>query len=171
MEEEWEPSASDMLPIFIRVQDLQKRLLEHEDTFNGRWNWVDAYLLLLHGEASEQYMFLRQALLARRVIMLLDGIDEAGKVREQLERHINTVLAPQGHMIMLTSRPSTATQSLGADGLWKGFHRLQLSTLSDSLQQCVYVAGPTHTSFPLMDHLWHYASSACVSSRYWQASD
>jgi hypothetical protein len=39
----WEPKREELLPIFIRVQDLQKRLLDDEEHFNSKWNWVDAY--------------------------------------------------------------------------------------------------------------------------------
>jgi hypothetical protein len=44
--------------------------------FERAWNWVDAYLCLVHGLGSELYRFLRQAMVARRVLLLIDGIDE-----------------------------------------------------------------------------------------------
>ena len=48
-------------------------------------------------ERSERYLMLRQAMMARRVLLLLDGHDEGGQVRAQIERHVTQVIAPQGH--------------------------------------------------------------------------
>lgn len=128
------PPADAMVPILIRVQDLQKRLLSHENEFSHAWNWVDAYLRQLHGESSEAYRFLRQVLMARRGLLLLDGIDEGGTARERIERHLATVLAPQGHLLLLTSRPNGVTEELFAAD---GFHTLQLKPLTDGQQQSV----------------------------------
>ena len=57
------PSAipyHSLVPILIKVQDLQKRLLSDPPMFTKAWNWVDAHLRQLHGESSEMYRFLRQ---------------------------------------------------------------------------------------------------------------
>ena len=62
-----------LLPILVRVQQLQARLLEQEDAFASAWNWVDAFLRLKHGAASQLYRMLRQAMMARRALLLLDG--------------------------------------------------------------------------------------------------
>ena len=75
-------------------------------TFERAWNWVDAYLCLVHGLGSELYRFLRQAMVARRVLLLIDGIDEGGHARKRVEQHIVEVLAPQGFVIVVTSRPN-----------------------------------------------------------------
>lgn len=119
-----------LVPILVRVQQLQKRLLEDGDAFAASWNWVDSFLRLKHGEASSLYRMLRQAMMSRRALLLLDGIDEGGKARERIERHITEVLAPQGHVLLVTSRPA------GIDGSrYAHFHRLSLSGLSDVQQQ------------------------------------
>ena len=50
-----------------------KKLLlteEHRPVFASAWNWVDAYLRCTHGEASDLYHFLRQAMAARRALLL-----------------------------------------------------------------------------------------------------
>ena len=49
----------------------------------------------VHGSTSEMYLMLRQAMLARRALLLIDGLDEGGKVRNEIERHVTEVLAPQ----------------------------------------------------------------------------
>ena len=47
------------------------------DAFASSWNWVDAYLRVVHAaERPELYRMLRQALMARRALLLFDGLDE-----------------------------------------------------------------------------------------------
>ena len=43
---------------------------------------------------------------ARRALLLLDGLDEGGQVRNEIDRHVLEVLAPQGHVLLCTSRPA-----------------------------------------------------------------
>ena len=38
---------------------------------------------------------LRQAMMARRALLLIDGLDEGGRKRAEIERHVAEVLAPQ----------------------------------------------------------------------------
>ena len=52
---------------------------------------VDAYLRCTHGERSEMYRFLRQAVMARRALLLLDGLDEGGQMRDEIERQEESV--------------------------------------------------------------------------------
>jgi hypothetical protein len=101
-------TKSDLVPILIKVQELQRRLLTDtaQEVFARSWNWVDAFLQCVHGIDSAPYRMLRQALMARRALILLDGIDEGGKKREAIERHVTQVLAPQGHVMLVTSRPN-----------------------------------------------------------------
>ena len=119
---------SELVPVLIKVQQLQRALLDQPDTFGAAWNWVDAYLRL--EEPPVVYRFLRQALLARRVLLLLDGIDEGGAKRNEIELHVTEVLAPQGHVMLCTSRPAGLTEERFA-----GFHRLHLSPLTEVQQQ------------------------------------
>ena len=86
---------------------------------------------LEHGD-SELYRMLSQAMMARRAVLLIDGIDEGGKARERIERHIAEVLAPQGHVLIATSRPAGIDEARFAR-----FHRLSLSGLSHAQQQQV----------------------------------
>ena len=82
--------SSELIPILIRVELLQKLLLEHPSSFEGSWNWVDAYLRL-KSKANEElpyYRMLRQAMMARRAVLLLDGLDEGGAARDRIERHV-----------------------------------------------------------------------------------
>ena len=92
---------TELVPILVKVQVLQRRLLEAPDAFAGSWNYIDAYLRLEH-EANQPalYRMLRQAMMARRALLLLDGLDEAGAKRVEIERHVVDVLAPQGHVLL-----------------------------------------------------------------------
>jgi hypothetical protein len=124
-----------LIPVPIKVQQLQRRLLmeEHRSVFGRMWNWVDAYLLITHGAGSERYLFLRQALMARRALVILDGIDEGGRARREIERHVTEVLAPQGHVMLVTSRPAGFNWSI----FERGFHAMVLRQLSDHQQRQV----------------------------------
>ena len=119
----------------IKIQNLQKRLLSpgNRERFSRAWNWVDAYLQCLHGADSEHYRMLRQAMLARRTLLLLDGLDEGGQVRAQIERHVSEVLALQGHVMLVTSRPAGVREELFS----RHFHRIVLRPLSDAQQKQV----------------------------------
>ena len=121
-----------MVPILIKVQELQRHLLTETNRpiFERSWNWVDAFLQCVHGADSDLYCMLRQALMARRALVLLDGIDEGGKARDEIERHVTEVLAPQGHVMLVTSRPA----GLKEERFRQHFERVQLEPLSDEQQ-------------------------------------
>ena len=117
----------------VKVQLLQRRLLQDEGAFAASWNWVDAFLKAEHGAASpDHYLMLRQALMARRVVLLLDGIDEGGVARERIERHVADILLPQGFTMLCTSRPSGLNEAR-----FVSFQRLKLSPLADAQQELV----------------------------------
>ena len=99
------PARDALVPIAIKVVDLERLLLapRHRATFASAWNWADAYLRATLGRAAPRYRFLRQvmptptptltltlnrtltltltlsqAMMARRGLLLLDGMDEGG---------------------------------------------------------------------------------------------
>ena len=119
---------SEMLPILIKAQRLQARLLESPQAFAAAWNWVDAFLRLEH--PAPLYRMLRQALASRRALILLDGLDEGGQARERIERHVAEVLAPQGHVMLVTSRPAGLDRSRFA-----AFRQLRLEPLTEAQQR------------------------------------
>ena len=53
------PGNDALIPVVIRVQQLQKRLLsaEHTSLFSSACNWADAHLQITHGADSERYDF------------------------------------------------------------------------------------------------------------------
>ena len=122
---------TELVPILVKVQNLQRRLLEAPDAFTTAWNYIDAFLRLEH-EASHPalYRMLRQAMMARRALLLLDGLDEAGAKRAEIERHVVDVLAPQGHVLLCTSRPAGIDEERFA-----AFRRFTLAPLTDAQQE------------------------------------
>jgi Ran GTPase-activating protein (RanGAP) involved in mRNA processing and transport len=119
---------AELVPIVIKVQLLQARLRDAPDAFASHWNWVDAYLCLT--ERPEVHRLLRQAMMARRALLLLDGLDEAGAKRAEIEQHIVEVLAPQGHVMLCTSRPAGVDEARFA-----GFRLLKLAPLTEAQQE------------------------------------
>ena len=121
-----------LVPILVRSHELEAKLSQprSRSLFAHSWNWVDAFLQSEYGAGSDIYRFLRQAMLARRALLLIDGIDEGGTARAAIERHIVDVLAPQGHTMVVTSRPA----GLRVDLFAEHFVRLRLAPLSDSQQ-------------------------------------
>ena len=121
--------------VVVRVQQLQRRLLaaEHAALFAAAWNWADAHLQITHGADSERYAFLRQAMLARRTLLIFDGIDEGGRARSEIESHLTSVLAPQGFVMFVTSRPA----GLREPAFRSVFHRAYLQPLTESQQRQV----------------------------------
>ena len=104
-----------LIPILVKVQKLQRRLMDSPDVFASAWNWIDAFLRLEHGAEASSYLMLRQAMMARRALILIDGLDEAGQIRDEMERHVAEVLAPQGHVLLATSRPAGIDERVERD--------------------------------------------------------
>ena len=119
----------ELVPILVKVQQLQAALLAAPDAFASAWNYLDAYLRVEHGDGA-LYRFLRQAMTARRALLLLDGLDEGGAKRDEIEAHVAEVLAPQGHVLLCASRPA----GLDVGGRFGAFRHLSLAPLSDAQQ-------------------------------------
>ena len=119
--------TGSLVPILIPVDRLLKLLLKHEGMFAAAANWVATYLSLTC--EAPHYAMLREAMATRSTLLLFDGLDEAGGARSRIECHIAEVVAPQGHLLLCTSRPA------GLSDCFSSFHKLQLSPLSDAQQQ------------------------------------
>ena len=114
---------SARVPILVKVEQLQTRWAEvaHED------DWLSAYLQLTCG-APQYSALLCRSVAEGRALLLLDGLDEAGALRPEIERRVSR-LAVSRNVLFCTSRPAGLEEGLFAD-----FHRLQLSRLSDTQQ-------------------------------------
>ena len=120
--------GAPLVPVLVRAEQLQKRLAEQGAAFDAADDWVEADLKLTC--APPHYAMLRAAMHERRVLLLLDGLDEAGVLRGRIEKHVAEVLAPKGFVILCTSRPAGLDEAGFA-----GFHRLTLAPLSDAQQE------------------------------------
>lgn len=124
----------ELVPILLKGQLLQAWLHSNPHAFETAWNWIDAYLRLEHLESEPAlYRMLRQAMIARRALLLIDGLDEGGSIREELERHVAEVLAPQGHVLLATSRPDDEPERM--EERFAAFKCLSLLPLSEAKQQ------------------------------------
>jgi ankyrin repeat protein len=117
-----------LVPVLVRAEQLQKRLAEQGAAFEAANDWVDADLKLTC--VPPHYAMLRTAMHERRVLLLLDGLDEVGAQRARIEKHVAEVLAPKGFVVLCTSRPAGLDEATFA-----GFHRLTLAPLTDAQQE------------------------------------
>eukprot|EP00966_Prymnesium_polylepis_P270574 6250729-Prymnesium_polylepis.1 len=130
--------SDGLVPIVIKVQMLQARMRKAPSTYESAWNWVDAEMKEEYGDASPAYRFLRQTMMARRALLLIDGLDEGGTSREKIQRHMTEVLAPQGHVMLCTSRP-TGLQNAADQQQFTDFKKMKLAPLTDAQQKTALV--------------------------------
>ena len=76
-------------------------------------------------------MMLSKAIHDRNCLLLLDGIDEGGVLRDEIESHVAEVIQRQGFLMLVTSRPA----GLNEESFQQCFHMLQLQPLEDSQQE------------------------------------
>ena len=120
-----------LLPIVVRADRLQRQLATHADAFARAAHWVEAAVRLEHGDSALGTM-LCDAMRANEALLLIDGLDEAGRGRARLEEHVTRVLAPRGHAMLVTSRPAGLDERA-----FDEFARLQLVPLTDVQQRAV----------------------------------
>ena len=63
-------------------------------------------------ECNEWRDLLLDAFHSRRLIIVIDGIDEAADLRNRVEDFIHRVLVPGGHALVVTSRPEGVQEEL-----------------------------------------------------------
>ena len=141
--------ASTLVPILVRGQIWQRRLAESLDVFHSAWNWVDAYVQVEFGKEPAVVRMLRQAMLSRRAVLILDGLDECGAARRKFEEHISHTLVPQGHVIVAFCRPVGLD-----DASFSKFERAELEPLNDAQQQ--EVLRQRLSDIAERDKLWAY---------------
>eukprot|EP00966_Prymnesium_polylepis_P243431 5629374-Prymnesium_polylepis.2 len=122
----------ELVPILIKVQQLQVQLVNQPSEFDKKFNWIDTFLRLQHGPGA-YHGVLRQAMMARRALLLVDDLDEGGAKRSEIERHISEVIAPQGHIMIATLRGIHTTRIHRTR--FNEFDHLRLLPLTDAQQQ------------------------------------
>lgn len=112
-----------LIPLHINVSDLGEKLTKAEST-KGRGraragaagqdasnefatddgeSLIDWYLRACYGDDTGRYFMLTQALQSHRLLLLFDGLDEAGRHLPRLERCI-TALVAHDHRVVATAR-------------------------------------------------------------------
>ena len=76
---------------------------------------------------------LMQAYEMRALIVLLDGLDEAAGLRDQVESFVHKELVPSGNRVLVTSRPEGVTLSL----YMSRFVIMNLNELTNAQQRSV----------------------------------
>ena len=69
-----------------------------------------------------------------RALVLIDGLDEGGDQRGKIEEHVFGVLASQGHMMLVTSRPAGLEERMKEED-FKKFNKLGLNPITEQLQR------------------------------------
>ena len=97
-----------MVPVLILVIELVRMKEESGGGGDGKLtNVIERYLESHHGpRGSAQHRLMMQAVHERRCLFLVDGVDEAGGAKEEIERAIADELLDQGHKTIVTSRHS-----------------------------------------------------------------
>ena len=98
-----------MVPVLILVIELVRMKEESGgSTGDGKLtNVIERYLDSHHGpRGSAQHRLMMQAVHERRCLFLVDGVDEAGGAKEEIERAIADELLDEGHKTIVTSRHS-----------------------------------------------------------------
>jgi hypothetical protein len=96
----------DIVPVLILVIELVRMAEQEHGSGASLTNVIQRYLESQHARGSNQHRLLMQAVHERRALFLIDGIDEAGGAKEEIERVIATELLDQGHKTIITSRHS-----------------------------------------------------------------
>ena len=85
-------------------------MTENPTAFDGAEDWVDVHLAL--SLPAPHRNMLRRAREEKCALHFIDGLDEAGALRARIEQHFAKVLAPQGHAMLCTSRPTGLDKEL-----------------------------------------------------------
>ena len=118
------------VPLLIPVQDMMFRARRAGvEIERGLLEW---YLEELYGK-EVFFGMLQDAYQSRRVVIILDGMDEAASSRKKLEHYLHQILVPDGFSIVVTSRPE------GVDfALYQfSFLRMELKELSSEQQRAI----------------------------------
>ena len=93
------------VPLLIRVQELAYLLRHYEATARGV-DLLRFYLEKKYGKNDpETHLMLLQALHSRRLVLMVDGLDEAAEMKATLEEYLHRELVPLGLRIIISSRP------------------------------------------------------------------
>ena len=96
-----------LVPIVVFVQRIIYLLREASTTSSKQQSLLGRYIESVYsGKKYETWCdMLMQAYEMRALIVLLDGVDEAAGLRDQIEGFVHKELVPSGNRVLVTSRP------------------------------------------------------------------
>jgi Ran GTPase-activating protein (RanGAP) involved in mRNA processing and transport len=118
---------NDFMPIFVAVIDLARKMRHYK--FRG--DLIHEYLKVTHGENTQRYIMLRQALYSRCALIIADGIDEAGAMKPRIEKYL-VRLARGGQRVICTSRAEGYTPTLYPQGLFVTLELMPLQRIQQN---------------------------------------
>ena len=121
-------AATPVIPIVFYVQRLV-RLMRKQKCAPGM-GLLFTYIRDVYGNSKRATM-LQQAIRLKGAILLIDGVDEAAGLRQTIEDLVHLHLVPQGHKVVVTSRPEGVRLPLYR----KHFVVLNLKPLTDEQQR------------------------------------
>ena len=90
-----------LVPFLIPTIDLVRLIKQNDLTAD----YLDGYLRAVYGPSARRYLFLKQAMLERRLVLFLDGMDEVPTgLKSVIEAYIMTAMRMSARIVM-TSRP------------------------------------------------------------------
>ena len=138
-----------LVPIVFYVQRLV-RLMRKQKLAPGM-DLLFEYIRDAHGD-GERTAMLQQAIRLKAGILLIDGVDEAAGLRQMIEDLVHLHLVPQGHKVVVTSRPEGVRLPLYR----KHFVVLNLKPLTDE-QQSAMIKGQLQGN-DFFEHLMAFAA-------------
>lgn len=117
----------DAVPVLILLIDLSR--LMHKLKLTSKDDLLDAYFKEVYKEDSGTYEFLRFARKNKLLYLLLDGLDEAGTNKAEIERYIVRI-RPQVRRITVSSRETGFD-----DRAFAAFRFAQLLPLTQQMQR------------------------------------
>lgn len=101
---------------------------------NSRGNLLAEYIEHEYGKTTSAVRdLLLQAYEMRALIIVLDGVDEGGGLRQEIERVVHDTLVPSGNRLVVTSRPEGVRPELYLER----FVVMSLQALDDAQQRAV----------------------------------
>jgi hypothetical protein len=103
-----------LVPVVVFVQRIVYLVREGQRDKEGDFQLLPRYIESVYsGKKMESWCaMLMQAYQMRALVVLLDGVDEAAGLRDQVEKFVHSELVPSGNRVLVTSRPEGVTLSL-----------------------------------------------------------
>ena len=124
-----------LVPVVVFVQRIVYLVREGQNASGAKFDLLPRYIESVYsGKKYETWReMLMQAYEMRALIVLLDGVDEAAGLRDEIEAFVHKELVPSGNRVLVTSRPEGVTLSL----YMSRFVIMNLNELTNAQQRSV----------------------------------